>query len=198
MARPRAATFESQRAAILHSAAELFAARGYHDASMAQLAQACGVSKATLYHYYRDKQHILFDIADRYVERLLEVVGQLRAESLEPEPMLKALVGRFMEIYRHAQAQHTVLVQDVKFLEVAQRARIHEKEREVVRAFAATIVALQPRLEGDALHTPLAMILFGMINWTFTWLRPDGRLTYESMAEVVSEVFLRGVMPIAR
>jgi len=195
MARPRAATFESQRAAILDSAAALFARRGYHAASMAQLAVACGVSKATLYHYYRDKQHILFDIAERYMDRLLEVVAQVRAEALAPEPMFKALVGRFMEIYRHAQAQHTVLVQDVKFLEARQRTRIEEKEREVVRAFAQAIAAVRPRLDGEALHTPLAMILFGMINWTFTWLHPDGRLTYEDMAEVVSEVFLRGVSP---
>ena len=42
---------------------------------------------------------------------------------------------------------------------------------------------------------PLAMILFGMINWTFTWLRPDGKLTYDDMARIVSEIFLAGVLP---
>jgi len=46
-------------------------------------------------------------------------------------------------------------------------------------------------------RVPLAMILFGMINWTFTWLRPDGKLTYEDMAPVVSEIFLSGVQPAA-
>ena len=37
---------------------------------------------------------------------------------------------------------------------------------------------------------PLAMILFGMINWTFTWLRAEGPLTYEDMGQVVAEIFL--------
>ena len=42
------------------------------------------------------------------------------------------------------------------------------------------------------------MILFGMINWTFTWLRPDGKLTYGDMARIVSEIFLTGVLPQPR
>jgi len=37
------------------------------------------------------------------------------------------------------------------------------------------------------------MILFGMINWTFTWLRPEGPLTYADMADIVAEIFLHGV-----
>jgi len=193
MARPKAATFDLQRAAILHSAAELFASHGYHHASMSQLAQACGVSKALLYHYYRDKQHILFDIADNYMDALLTIVAQVRAEKLPVEAQLRTMISRFMQTYRHAQAQHMVLVQDVKYLEPQQREQVQEKERRVVQAFARAIAALKPRLKGKALEVPLAMILFGMINWTFTWLRPDGRITYDDMAQIVSEVFLHGV-----
>jgi hypothetical protein len=37
------------------------------------------------------------------------------------------------------------------------------------------------------------MILFGMINWTFTWLRADGALTFRDMAPVVTTIFLNGV-----
>jgi len=193
MARPRAATFDLQRAAIVHAAAQLFASRGYHHASMSQLAQACGMSKALLYHYYRDKQHILFDIADHYMDALLAIIVEVRAQKLPVQAHLRMLISRFMQTYRHAQAQHMVLVQDVKFLAVHQRMQVQEKERQVVRAFAHAIAALEPGLQDKALEVPLAMILFGMINWTFTWLRPDGRMSYEDMADVVSEVFLHGV-----
>jgi hypothetical protein len=44
------------------------------------------------------------------------------------------------------------------------------------------------------LRVPLAMILFGMINWTFTWLRADGSLTYSDMADIVSDIFLSGAV----
>ncbi len=193
MARPKAPTFDLQRAAIVESAARLFASQGYHHASMSQLAQACGVSKGLLYHYYRDKQNILFDIADTYLDALLAIVAQVRAEKLAPEAHLRTLVARFMHTYRHAQTRHAVLVQDVKFLRPQERERIVEKQRTVVQAFVRAIARLKPRLAGKTLEVPLAMVLFGMINWTFTWLRPDGRLTYDDMAQVVSEVFLHGV-----
>jgi hypothetical protein len=98
-----------------------------------------------------------------------------------------------MQAYQHSQAQHMVLVQDVKFLAEAQREQILDKERAVVDAFARAVGALKPRLRGRNLRTPLAMLLFGMINWSFTWLRADGPLSYEDMAAVASEVFLHGV-----
>ena len=161
---------------------------------MAELAHACGVSKPLLYHYYRDKQHILFDIADSYMDRLLAIVAEVRARELLAEENLRTLIASFMQEYQHSQPQHMVLVQDVKFLADLQRAQVLGKEREVVDAFAQAIALLKPRLRRRVLRVPLAMILFGMINWTFTWLRPDGTLTYEDMAEVVAEIFLRGVV----
>ena len=197
MARTRAPTFDQQRASILQAAARLFAERGFEGASMAELAQACRVSKPLLYHYYRDKQHILSDIADSYMDRLLAIVAEVRARKLPAEENLRALIARFMQEYRHSQAQHMVLVQDVKFLADLQRAQVTGKEREVVDAFAQAIAALRPRFRKKALRVPLAMILFGMINWTFTWLRAEGPLTYEDMAQVVSEIFLRGVTDVA-
>lgn len=198
MPRGKAPTFELQRAGIQHAAARLFAERGFAGASMSDLAQACGISKPLLYHYYRDKEQMLFDIVDSYMDGLIRIVAEVKARKLAPEDELRALIGRFMHEYEHARAQHMVLVQDVKFLSAAQRKRVVAKERQVVDAFAQVIAALKPRFTRRALKVPLAMILFGMINWTFTWLRAEGPLTYDDMAGVVSEIFLNGVTREAR
>ena len=193
MPRGKASTFELQRSAILRNAAQLFAEKGFVGTSMADLARACEVSKALLYHYYRDKAHLLFDTADSYLNTLIEIVADVQARALPPTEHLSALIARFMQEYEHSQAQHMVLVQDVKFLGKSEYARVVAKERLVVDAFAEAIAALKPRFRKKALRVPLAMILFGMINWTFTWLRADGPLAYQDMAEVVTEIFLRGV-----
>jgi len=193
MPRGKARTFDAQRGAIQRNAARLFADQGFRGASMADLARACGVSKALLYHYYRDKEHLLFDAADSYLDTLIGIVAEVRARALPPARHFAALVARFMQEYEHSQAQHIVLVQDVKFLGQTERNKVVAKEREVVEAFAQAIVALRPRFRGQALHLPLAMILFGMINWTFTWLRPDGPLTYRDMAKIVTDIYLHGV-----
>lgn len=193
MARGKSPSFEVQRGAILQEAARLFADKGFHNASMAELAKACGVSKPLLYHYYRDKEHILFDIADSYMDQLLAIVAGVEAQDLEAEPHLAALVMRFMEEYEHSQSQHVVLVQDVKFLQAAQEEYVVGKQRKVVAAFAEAIERVEPGLRDRCLDKPVAMILFGMINWTFTWLRADGRFTYADMAPVVTAILLNGV-----
>ena len=45
---------------------------------------------------------------------------------------------------------------------------------------------------------PLTMLLFGMINWMFTWMRPDGRLDYDAMAPIVADLFLGGLPAVRR
>ena len=195
MARGKSPTFDLQRNAILQEAARLFAEHGFHNASMAELGKACGVSKALLYHYYRDKEQILFDIADSYIDKLLALVAEVEgeAEGLEARRNLTRLVERFMAEYEHSQNQHMVLVQDVKFLRAEQAAAVTEKQRKVVAAVAALIERIEPGLKRRHLDKPVTMVLFGMINWTFTWLKADGRLTYADMAPLVTTILLDGV-----
>ncbi len=195
MARTRGASFDQQRAAIVEAAARLFAARGFAGTSTAQIAAAAGVSKPLLYHYYRDKEALLFDIADGYMDRLLALVAATGEGRFSPEEHLRALLRAFMAEYRTSQDKHMVLVQDVKFLSPEHQSQVVARQRAVVEAFAAVVSRLKPRFTRRALRVPLAMILFGMINWTFTWLRPDGPLAYEDMAEVVADLFLNGVLP---
>jgi TetR/AcrR family transcriptional regulator len=42
------------------------------------------------------------------------------------------------------------------------------------------------------------MLLFGMINWMFTWLRPDGSLTHEQMAPLVADLFFGGLAAVRK
>ena len=37
------------------------------------------------------------------------------------------------------------------------------------------------------------MLLFGMMNWMFTWLQPSGRLAYADMAPIVADLFFGGL-----
>ncbi len=64
-------------------------------------------------------------------------------------------------------------------------------------AFADAIGAWRPEQRRSGLTTPLTMLLFGMINWMYTWLRTEGPLTRESMAPVVTALFFGGVPAVA-
>ena len=73
MARPLAADHGDKRAAILAGAARLFAAEGFDRASMNEIAQALGVSKALVYHYYRSKDALLYDIIRGHLVELVKL-----------------------------------------------------------------------------------------------------------------------------
>jgi TetR/AcrR family transcriptional regulator len=193
MARSRSAGYDQQREAILARAAELFANQGYPGTSMNQVAAACGVTKPALYHYFRDKDALLAAIGQGHIDHLEAIVDEVRSLALPPQPHLRELVGRFVRDYAHSQHEHRVLTEDVKFLPPAERERVLDGERRVVRAFADAIAAVRPELAQARLHKPLTMLLFGMMNWLFTWLRPDGPLTHDAMAEVATDLLFGGL-----
>ena len=193
MARVRSAYFEPNRDQIVRAAAALFATKGYPGTSMNDLARACGVSKPLLYHYVDDKYQLLLEIAEGHVSRLEALVAEVDALALEPPLRLRRLIQRFVDEYALSRDEHGVLTQDVKFLTPADRARVLAKERRIVAAFADAVASTRPELDAKALAKPLAMLLFGMMNWMFTWLRPDGRMTHHDMAPIVADLFLGGL-----
>ncbi|SEB21315.1 TetR/AcrR family transcriptional regulator [Variovorax sp. YR216] len=193
MARGRSPGYDDQREMILENAAQLFANRGYSATSMNQVAEACGFSKASLYHYYRDKYSLLVSIAENHVSRLEDLVADVEAQELAPEARLRELIRRFVQEYAGARHAHRVLTEDVKFMEEGDRERVLGTQRKVVSGFARAVLELRPDLRDAALAKPLTMLLFGMINWMFIWMRPDGELDYDAMAPVVADLFLGGL-----
>lgn len=193
MARGRSADYDLNRETIVRTATRLFAQQGYPGTSMSDLAKACGISKPLLYHYVSDKYQLLREITEGHVSRLESIIGEVEALKLDAPARLRELIRRFVHEYAQARHDHGVLTQDVKFLEARDRQRVLKKERAVVAAFAATIGEARPELARSALDKPLTMLLFGMINWMFTWLKPGGALSHDDMAPIVADLFLGGL-----
>jgi len=197
VARPKSSDHELRRDQILDVAAQCFADKSYHAASMNDIAATCGTSKARLYHYYESKEAILYDLLDRYTQRLLAVIGQVEAtaqrRNLDDRAALHELVRSFLEEYEHSATRHAALLHDTKFLGSAQRDAILERQRDVVAAVTRFLRRAYPGRVTAANQTPVAMMLFGMINWTFTWLRPGGPLSYSRFAEEVIAMLEHGL-----
>jgi AcrR family transcriptional regulator len=189
MARTLAPDHHLQREEILERAAQAFAAHGYPGTSMNDLARGCGTSKARLYHYYASKEAILFDLLDRYTRSLIAIASE--------EATLEGLITAFLQEYEHSQTRHIALLNDVKYLAEPQRQAILDAQRRVVDLFAQAIQQRYPASVDSGNRSALTMLLFGMINWTFTWLKPDqkeaGRISYADFAKLATAVFLHGM-----
>ncbi len=132
MARTRAQDYDAKRSAILHRAATLFARHGYTGTSITTIAKACGVSKALLYHYYSDKEAVLFDILSAHLERLLVEVRAAGASAATPHERLLALTDALLNAYRDADAEHQVQIANLSLLPEALQERLRVMQRELV------------------------------------------------------------------
>ena len=200
MARPKSATHDIKRDAILDIAAQCFADRSYPAASMNEIATACGTSKARLYHYYDSKETILFDLMDRYTQRLLSLIALTDAtaqrRNLDDRAALHELIRAFLQEYESSATRHVALLNDTQFLSdvpdenlgspaISPRELILNRQRDVVAAVTRALRRAYPGRLNASNQTAITMMLFGMINWTFTWLRPGGPISYVAFAEEV-------------
>jgi AcrR family transcriptional regulator len=208
MARPKSATHDLKRDAILDIAAKCFAERSYPAATMNEIATACGTSKARLYHYYDSKDAILFDLLDRHTQRLLALIAQTEAKAqrlnLDDRAALHALVRAFLNEYETSATRHAALLNDTKFLSdepdpaldlppLSPRALIVSRQRDIVAAMTRFMKRAYPGRLTPANQTAMTMMLLGMINWTFTWLRPGGPMRYADFAEEVVRLIDQGL-----
>ncbi len=125
MARSKGAQNAEKRAAIVRASADLIDKVGYHGASMQLLADAVGLGKPTLYHYFRGKQDILFAIHQDLVGNLLETLEERGSEGLAPDALLRALCFDVLTLIRDHPGYMKALIEHIDELdgEQAEEAR---------------------------------------------------------------------------
>ena len=194
MARPIAKDHAQTRAALLKTAARVFADEGFDRASMAGLAKACGISKSLIYHYYPSKEALLYDILHTHLSALKGAVDGVAAGP-DAEAHLRAIVHAVLEAYRHADAEHKLQLDALGVLPKAQQTELATIQRDLVELVSGALRLAAPELfdrRPEALR-PAAMSLFGMLNWVYMWHRPSGGMSRADYADMVADLMLGGM-----
>lgn len=176
-------------------AADVFSEHGYDGASMAQLAKACGVSKALIYHYYDSKDALLFDILEHHLSTLLDVVLQSQNSKQAPEENLLLLVTTILDTYRGADAKHRLQLQSLASLPDEQQKILSDIQRQIVATMSDAVFALEPAFfdaRPEELR-PTTMSAFGMLNWFYLWYQKGKGLDREGYAALVTDMIIGGV-----
>lgn len=198
MARTRADDFEVKQNAILKSAAAVIAELGIEKASMSQVASHVGVSKALLYHYYPSKDALIFDIIKNHLLELHNAVKAADDRTLPAADRLRKLIWAVLDNYRDADDEHKVQLNAGSALNDEQKSEIRSIERLIVSHFCFALNELNPALENKErpLIMPVAMSIFGILNWVYLWFREDGKITREDYSEIVSTLMLEGIKAV--
>jgi len=198
MARTQAADYGVRREAIVEKAARLYAERGFLGASISDLAKVCRISKSLIYHYYPSKEDILFDVMHSHVRALLDAAEAIVARGLGPAEALRAITTEFMKHYAGAAARQKVLLNELNHLPKQRRAIIVDIQHRLIGIVRDILTELRPELRAKpALGLPAAMLYFGMINWTHTWMDPAGAVKPVRVAELSADIFLDGFIEAA-
>jgi len=198
MARTQAADYGVRREAIVEKAARLYAERGFLGASISDLAKVCRISKSLIYHYYPSKEDILFDVMHSHVRALLDAAEAITARGLAPADALRAITAEFMTQYAGAAARQKVLLNELNHLPKQRRAIIVDIQHRLIGIVRNILTELRPELRAKpALGLPAAMLYFGMINWTHTWMDPAGAVKPVRVAELSADIFLDGFIEAA-
>ncbi len=194
MARTQAADYDERREAIVLAAAALFAREGFNGASMAGLARSCKTSKALIYHYFKAKEDILYEVMISHVRALEAAAREAIQGEARPERKLRELAHRFLALYVGAADRHKVLLNDLDRVPRARRAEIVAVQRgliEIVRKLLVEIAPAMKKQGGQGFAA--AMLFFGMINWTHTWFDPKGTVSAGALAEMAVDLTLGGL-----
>jgi AcrR family transcriptional regulator len=180
---------------ILEAAAQVFRQKGFHGASMANIAEAVNLQKASLYHHVSSKQEILFEILDRALELLLERISPIARQDLPADERLRRMIREYLQILAENTDLSAVLLFEHRSLEGRQHAR-HVPNRDKFEALWREVLQDGVRArQFQCDDIPLtARAILGILNWTITWYRPSGTLTIQQIADRYSSLLLSGLL----
>ena len=108
---------------ILEAAAQVFRKKGFHGASMANIAEAVNLQKASLYHHVSSKQEILLELLDRALELLLERISPIATQPIPADERLRLMIREYLQILAENTDLSAVLLFEHRSLEGKQHAR---------------------------------------------------------------------------
>jgi TetR/AcrR family transcriptional regulator, cholesterol catabolism regulator len=180
---------------ILEAAAQVFRQKGFHGASMANIAEAVNLQKASLYHHVSSKQEILFELLDRALELLLERISPIASLNIPADERLCQMIREYLQILAENTDLSAVLLFEHRSLEGRQHAR-HVPNRDKFELLWRGVLedgVRAKRFICDDIPITTRAIL-GIMNWTITWYRPGGALTIQQISDQYSNLLLKGLL----
>ena len=181
---------------ICRIAARVFFEKSYDGASMQDIAEAVGLTKAGLYHHVGSKDRLLFEIMNYGMDILDETVLQEVKEIADPrEKLRRTIIGHIDLIVRARDREITVILHENRSLKGALRKKINVRKRQYIDYLEDLIRQVQQEA-GHPAGSPriAAFALLGMVNWLYQWFDPEGPIKQDDLAEGYVSFFLRGLV----
>jgi TetR/AcrR family transcriptional regulator, cholesterol catabolism regulator len=182
----------ARRTELTRAAARLFAEKGYHGTSTADLAEALGVQKGSLYAHIESKADLLWEVAREGAEAFHAALDALPDEGPSVE-RIRLAVRAHLRVVSEQLDVATVFTREWRYLEGERRERFVAERRRYEERFRALFREGRDRgdLRTDLDDATATLLALSAVNWAYTWLRP-GAATDE-LADRFTALLLDGM-----
>lgn len=188
---PRPDELSESKRMIMEVAAKLFAEKGYGSVGISEVGDAAGFGKGSLYYHIKSKEDLLFDIMTVYMVELINAARTIEISGASVPDRIRALSKSFMEIMFASRPEMTVCFREVHALNEAKRKGVlglHAEYQDIwVRVFQdgarQSVLRSMTKIEVKA--------ILGMYFYSFLWIRGDGAMTIDGIADNFAGITLR-------
>jgi AcrR family transcriptional regulator len=186
---------EVRKRAILEAAARVICAKGFDGASTQEIADACGLTKAGLYHHVESKENLLAEIMSYGMDLFEEQVLSKVIEIENPlERLVECMARNITLVTRGSSKEITVILHEHATLRGDAAKRIDARKKRYVRFLERSFAeAMRQGLIRPVDPTIAAFAFLGMVLWIYKWFRPGGRLTDAQVAEGMIDLLFAGL-----
>ena len=183
-----------RKAEIRRRAAEVFADQGFDRASIRDVAKATEMSLAGLYYYYRGKDEILFDIQHEAFRTLLDSHSETLAGVSDPVEKLERIIDAHLKFFANNIFEMKVMSRESEQLVGKYEDEIAELRRRYVRLVRGILTEIGEKHPLKQIRPGVAtFILFGMMNWMYTWYDEERDGDADEVANAVKSIFMDGL-----
>jgi len=175
---------------ILEQSARLMAKKGYNGTSMRDLAQTTGRSLSGLYHYFSNKDELLFLINQRGFTSLVDAAQQGNKSKLDAKVRLLSLISAHINYFYQHQSEMRVMMFSTQQIDEQHSNEIKLLKNKYTEEFSKAVSNYILQQSGKRIANKLLQrktyLLFGMMNWVFGWFSTN---EHGSVEELVDDIF---------
>lgn len=174
-------------------ALDLFYKHGFQATTLRDIASRVGIQVGSLYNHITSKGDLLFDIMETVMADLLEDQRQV-ARTVDVVERMRMLVYHHVKFHGERAKEVFVGNSELRSLNRSQRTRIVGLRREYEAMFQNELE--EGIRQGKFLPVDVQVTAFGilaMTTWVSSWYSPRGRLSLEDIADIYSDLVLRGI-----
>ena len=175
-------------------AIDLFATNGFSVTSMRDISKAAEINVALIYHYFKNKEDILYHIIERSSKDLICILRRIQAQEGDPVEILKKMVVSQLLFSKNSWKETKLVTIESDNLHGERRNECLKLQREIYDLYMAQLRRLKKSgYLGDVNMTVINFSIFGMINWFYRWYKEGKALTEQDVANEMLRIFEHGI-----